>query len=98
MVEKNSAYVVLIEAYGGCTKDVLQLSSKIQWLEMIALVVETPYQRVDSIMHYLEKNEIEPSEKDFQQTVIFKIEMPEKKYAEFANFLQQFHDVTFSKI
>ena len=80
----------LIEAYGGCSKDVLQLSGKIQWLEMIALVIEMPYQRVDSIMHYLDKHEIEPVEKDFQQTVIFKIEMPEKNILNLQTFYSNF--------
>ena len=88
----------LIEAYGRCAKEVLELSGKIQWLEMVSLLIITPYQRVDSIMHYLDKNEIKPVHKDFQQFVTFKIELPEKQYAEFSNFLQQFHDVTFSKI
>ena len=88
----------LIEAYGGCAKSVLQVSGKTHWLDMVSMAIEMPYQRVDVIVHYLDKNEVEVAEKIFQQGVAFKIEIPEKKYSQFVNFLQQFHDVTFSKI
>ena len=88
----------LIEAYGRCAKEVLELSGKIQWLEMVSILVKIPYKRVDSIMYYLDKNNIKLVYKNFRQFVTFKIELPEKKYAGFSNFLRQFYDVTFSKI
>lgn len=88
----------LIEAYGGATTDVLVLSGKKEWVELVSFRVNSTYQRVDSIMHYANKNNLNVVAKDFQAEVAFQIEMAQKDSEAFLNFLRQFSDVTFSKI
>lgn len=87
----------LIEAYSRCAKEVLNLSGKAPCIRMENLLVKTSYRRVNSIMHYLERNKIKLVYKNFQKFVTLKIKLSERQYDEFSNFLSQFHDVTFLK-